>query len=183
METIINANGFLSRLKKEDGTQWIKNKKSKEFLDIMFRVNRKRICSCPNNEGNIELFITNVQQIPLIARSYSKSVWWWSQRTRYGGIDEEEMLKNLSMLRIYGDIKKNVNHGCGKISLSDDFDYDSNDQVSIEAHGTDEMNIWSAKHASLAVDKRGFARKCCLVSSLKYSSSQWKEFIDNACYY
>ena len=70
--------------------------------------------------------------------------------------------------RLYGDIGRNDNHGHCKDALNEDFDYHSKKQASIEVYGTDQINIWSAKHAHLPIDKYEFGANCCDGANLQY---------------
>ena len=63
--------------------------------------------------------------------------------------------------RIFGKIKRKVTDGYFKMLLPSNFNYNSNENISIEAHGIDKFNLWSTKHANQACDKFGFGYQCC----------------------
>ena len=165
-ETNVNVHGNVMLLRYNDGKIWKISRKLTKYFDIMVRINRKTICSCENSNGNFEIFFKNLAKMPEISLPESKSIWWW-QATNVDNNYMKEMLLNP---RIYGDIHRDVDETLGycKIALNDDFDYDSNQQVSIEAYGIDKMNIWSTKHANQAIDKHGFGASCCTEASFQY---------------
>ena len=149
----VNAQGQVMELQNIDGDTWQINRKSTKNFDIMFRINRKTICSCEDTDGSLEFFFNNIEKIPQIALTENS---WWNL------MDFNDMQYSSLSARLNGKIETNQNHGYCKISLNNDFDYYSNEQISIEAHGTDKMNIWSSKHAEKQVDEHGFGRECCI---------------------
>ena len=161
----IKSQGTITKLTRGDGKKWTITRCLTKFIDITLRINRQTMCNCPNSDGNIELFFRNIEKIPEIAR-YDSNTWWSGMRD----IDVYEMMQIASNPRIYGKIEENEIDGYCKIILNDDFDYHNNQQVSIETHGTDTMNIWSAKEGlSISVDKYGFGTECCVDSTWEYA--------------
>ena len=146
-------------LKNIDGEIW---KKTKKYIDVMVRMNRKTLCDCPNGDGSVEIFFTNIQKIPEMNSSDSLNL----------------LLKNnpkdanhfyITHPRKYGGIIVKDSDGYALILLNDDFDFNSNQNVSIETHGTDVMNVWSSKHANYPWNQFGFGRNCCVTATFQYS--------------
>ena len=149
-------------LRNIDGDIWKINRKSMEFVDIMVRINRQTICECPNGDGSVELFFTNIKQIPEMDSLDSLHL-----LLKKNAKDEDNFY--ITHPRRYGGIIVKDTDGYGLILLNDDFDFDSNQNVSIEAHGTDEMYVWSSKHANHAWDQFGYGRNCCVSATFQYS--------------
>ena len=100
-----------------DGIVWKKDAASK-FIDIVITMNRKAICSCTDTNGNVEFVFKNIKQ-------QKRNIVCFMQ--------------HCCLTKIYQIIPT----GYYKIKLKQDFDYDSCEQVSIESHGTDEINVLS----------------------------------------
>ena len=169
-QIIIKSKGTMKKITKRDGNEWRITKSLTKYIDLMIKINRPTNCDCPNGDGSIQLFFRNIQTIPDIAYSHSKNKSWWER----GDIDIYQMLDMGKNPRVYGKIDKKETDGYCKILLPDYFDYYSKQQVSIEAHGTDIMNVWPAKNGLLthAVDKYGFGTECCVDATWQYARKQ-----------
>ena len=156
-EININAQGKVNHIvTKIDGKKWKMNKNLTKYIDIMIRMNRKTICQCQNTDGSIELFFFNTQEIPQIA--LSQNIWNWNVMFDW---ENNDLKKSLSHQRAFGKIEITQSHGHCKISLNEEFDFDSNEQASIEVHGSDKMYVWSSKQADHKIEAYGFGRYCC----------------------
>ena len=140
-EIEIKAKDQIMLLRNFNDEVWKINRKSKKFIDIMFRMNRKTPCGCANSDGNVELFFTTIEEIPEMNSSDSLSQLLKSDNAK----DQEHCY--ITHPRKYGGIIKKDTDGNYQISLSDTFDFNSNEKVSIEAHGIEEINVWSSKYA------------------------------------
>ena len=122
-EININEQGKVNYvLKKINGKKWKINKNSK-YIDVVIRI-------CPRS---IEFFFYNLQEI------------WNFMEWKDSDVDIDKILSyHYQHYHMDRKMKTTQNHGYCKILLNDHVDYD-NQQVSIEAHGTDKMNIWSSK--------------------------------------
>ena len=171
---IVNGHPTTKKIQKkcDDETEWTMTRDDTKYFDIMFIINRQTPCKCPYSDGNIEFFISNLKEVPEIARGELKSIWWWKKESiaKVDDAELKEMLNKLQNPRIFGKMNRNENsndYGYFTIKLKDGFEYESYQQVSIEVHGTDEMYVWSSKHANQAVDEYGFGRDCCLSNKFR----------------
>ena len=162
-EIEIKAKDQIMLLRNFNDEVWKINRKSKKFIDIMFRMNRKTPCGCANSDGNVELFFTTIEEIPEMNSSDSLSQLLKSDNAK----DQEHCY--ITHPRKYGGIIKKDTDGHYQISLSDTFDFNSNEKVSIEAHGIEEINVWSSKYAHHQWDKFGYGRNCCVRATFQYS--------------
>ena len=59
--------------KKCDETEWRITRDSTKYIDIMFIVNRDTPCECVDSDGNVQFFMSNVKEVPEIARAKIKN--------------------------------------------------------------------------------------------------------------
>ena len=136
------------------GNVWKINRKLTNYIEIMIRLNRKTNCNCniPKSNGSLQIFFRNIQQIPEMNSDDSMNLLLQNSpyRTTYS-----------CHPRKYGQIVMHKSDGYCIISLKDDFNFNSNEKVSIETYGIDAINAWSSKHAHYPCDKFGYGDYCC----------------------
>ena len=155
----IESQATETSLTKKNGQLWQIDRKSMPFIEIMIKITRDTICDCANTDGNLEVLFRNVKQIHYCALKDSKSIWWWEFRSDFAS--NAKMVEISKDCRLFGKIKRKETDGYYKMLLPSNFNYNSNENASIEAHGIDKLNLWSTKHANQACDKFGFGYQCC----------------------
>ena len=117
--------------------------KARENIQLIIRVNRKTQCSCFDTKGDVHLYFRNG-----ISKHY---------------INPDDWHKN---------IDKYQQDGFVQISLKDTFDFQSNQLVTIETQGIDDIFIFSTKNGKIPCDKFGHGRQCCYWGSYLFNMKQ-----------
>lgn len=110
-------------------------------VEMILRLNRRTKCNCHNSDGSLEIYFRNVKK----------------NDKYYGWTDPE-------------DIEWTELDALVEITLKDDINWNSREEVLIKGYNIDEIKLIENNYINLACDQYGFGRQCCYWAAYEFYS-------------